>query len=170
MPSLLTVFHSHVAVLEFFLPDWQDSTQWMFTLSQELWQKTELLELEPPTPTPLALDVAGTCHRFCHIEVAASRLALDLNVTLQRHVVLSAFVLFFKHCGLSLFFSLLRAASLCRSLYLERHLQKLVPHLWGIPRNLNDFCHFKGFIQLMWVFTTKTNIWGSSFRGWKINK
>lgn len=32
-------FLSHITVLEFFFPDWQDSTQWMFTFSQELCQK-----------------------------------------------------------------------------------------------------------------------------------
>lgn len=39
IPSPLTFLLSHITVLEFFFPDWQDSTQWMFTFSQELWRK-----------------------------------------------------------------------------------------------------------------------------------
>lgn len=58
----------------------------------------------------------------------------------------------------------LGAASLCRSFYLERCLQKSALHLWGISQNVSGFSGFKGFIHLMGMFTTKTNIWGSSFR------
>lgn len=69
------------------------------TLTEDKNVTLRLLELEPPTPILLTLNVVGTCHRLCHAagdsEVAASRLSLDLNFTLQSHVVLSLFDIYF---------------------------------------------------------------------------
>lgn len=176
MPSPLTFFQRHITCLEFFLADCQDSTLDVSvqpgTPTEDKKPHVKLQELEPPTPILHNPQRCGNltlivphCRRLwsrCITSVLRSKFHIAESCSpLSLWFLLWLFLFFLTVWGLFCS-SLLRADSLWR--LFGKMSTKVSAASVRHPQNLNGFSKFKDFIQLMWIFTTKTNIWGSFFR------